>query len=249
MVFRIPAAKGVRAIRLPTEKDLHRLAAAEGFGLAESEPDVDVAVRKAAEAFNGLGAQVTEISIPIHREAAAIDFGIFAEGTAALLRSNGMGYHWEGLYNPGLVETFGKFRRAQANDFPPTAKLVLLIGTYMSERYHGRMYAKAQNLRRGLRASYDQALEQLDILALPTTPMKAPKYEPDIDLMGLITHGWTSAVNTAPFDVAGHPAISTPCGKSKGVPVGMMLVSRRFDDAALLRAAHAFEQGVNWETL
>ena len=222
---------------------------AEGFGLAESEPDVDGAVRKAAEAFNGLGAQVREISIPIHREAAAVHFGIFAEGTAALLRSNGMGHHWEGLYNPGLAETFGKFRRAQANDFPPTAKLVLLIGTYMSEHYHGRMYAKAQNLRRLVRAGYDRALEQVDVLALPTTPMTAPKYEPDLDLMGLITHGWTSAVNTAPFDDSGHPAISIPCGKSKGLPVGMMLVTKRFDDATLLRAAHAFEQGVNWETL
>ena len=119
----------------------------------------------------------------------------------------------------------------------------------MSEHYHGRMYAKAQNLRRLMRAGYDRALEQVDVVVLPTTPMKALKYEPDLDLMGLITHGWTSAVNTAPFNDSGHPAISIPCGKSNGLPVGMMLVTRRFDDATLLRAAHAFEQGVNWETL
>ena len=222
---------------------------AEGFGLANSEPDVDAAVRQAIGVFNELGAQATEVSIPAHKEAGGIVWGLICEGAAALLRSNGMGYGWQGLYNPGLVETLGKFRRAQANDFPPTLKLVLLVGTYMSERYHGRMYAKAQNLRYALRASYDRELEQVDVLALPTTPMKAHRYEPDIDIKGLITHGWNMLDNTAPFDMTGHPAISIPCGKSNGLPVGLMLVGKHFDDASLFRAAHAFEQHVNWETL
>ena len=91
-----------------------------------------------------------------------------------------MGYHWEGLYNSSLAESLGKARRAQGNDLPPGVKLILLLGTYMSERNHGRLYAKAQNLRRGLRASYDQALEQVDVLAMPTTPMTAHRYDPDI---------------------------------------------------------------------
>jgi amidase len=76
-----------------------------------------------------------------------------ADGANALLRSNGMGHHWEGLYNLGLIETTGRARRAQANDLPPTVKMVLLIGSYVAERYHGRLYAKAQNLRRVLRAT------------------------------------------------------------------------------------------------
>ena len=221
----------------------------EGFGLELSEPDVDAAVRKALGIFNELGAQTTEVSIPAHKDGGSVLWGLAAEGSTALLRSNGAGYGWQGLYNVSLMESLGKSRQAQANDFPPTVKLLMLIGTYMSERYHGRMYGKAQNLRRVLRASYDRALEEVDVLAMPTTPMKAHRYEPDLDIKGLITHGWNMLENTAPFNMTGHPALSIPCSKSNGLPVGLMLVGRHFDDATLFRAAHAFEQHVSWETV
>ena len=168
------------------------------------------------------------MSIPAHIDAMPVLWSLVTEGFAATVQSNGMGYHWQGLYNPGLAETLGKFRRAQANDFPPTLKMILLVGTYMSERYHGRMYAKAQNLRPALRAGFDRVLEQVDVLALPTTSMKAYRYEPDIDMKELVTHALNMANNTAPSDVTGHPAISIPCGKSNGLPVGLMLVGRHF---------------------
>lgn len=221
----------------------------EGFGLPASEADVDESVRKALNIFSELGAETSDVSIPGHREAGAIIWGLIGEGATALLHSNGMGHGWEGQYNPGLVETLGKFRQAQANDFPPTVKLVLLVGTYMAQRYHGRMYAKAQNLRRVLRESYDRALAQVDVLAMPTTPMKAHRNEPGLGVHGTITHGWDMLDNTAAFNMTGHPAISIPCGKSNGLPVGLMLVGRHFDDSTVLRAAHAFEQHVDWETL
>ena len=147
------------------------------------------------------------------------------------------------------METLGKFRRAQANDFPPTVKMVLICGTYMSERYHGAIYAKAQNLRRVVRAAYDRALEQVDILAMPTTPMKAHEYIPDLDIKGTVTHGWDMLANTAPFNMTGHPGLNVPCGKSNTLPIGLMLIGRHFDDATLFRAADAFERQVNWETL
>ena len=220
----------------------------EGFGWPRSEPDVDHAVHRALDVFKEMGAQTTDISIPAHRETDGINWGLTAEGTAALLRANGTGFHWQGFYNTSLVETLAKARRAQANNFSPSGKLMLLIGTYMTERYHGRMYAKAQNLRRDLRASYDQALQQVDILAMPTTPMKAHRYEPNIDTKNLITHGWNMSQNTAPFGMTGHPALSIPCAKSNGLPVGLMLVGKRFEDGTLLQAARAFEQQVNWET-
>ena len=221
----------------------------EGFGRDLSEPDVDSAVRRAVSVFNELGAETTEVSVPGHNEAGGIVWGLIIEGAAALLRSNGMGHHWEGLYNPGLVETMGKSRQAQANDFPPTVKLVLLIGSYLAERYHGRLYAKAQNLRRVLRAGYDRALEQVDVLALPATPMKAHRYDSDADVESSVSNGWSPASNTAPFNMTGHPAISIPCAKSNGLPVGLMLVGKRFDDYTVLRVADAFERHVNWETL
>ena len=91
--------------------------------------------------------------------------------------------------------------------------------------------------------------EQYDVLALPTTPMKANRYEPDQDVAGTLSEGWKMVNNTAPFNMTGHPALSIPCGKSNGLPVGLMLVGRHFDDATLFRVAHAFEQHANWETL
>jgi amidase len=159
-----------------------------------------------------------------------------------------MGHHWEGLYPVGFAEALGESRRSGSDHLPPAAKLLMLTGSYVSDRYHGRPYAIAQNLRRPLRASYDRALEQFDILAMPTTPMKAHRYVPDIGVEGLLEHGFSMGENTAPFNMTGHPAISIPCAKSAGLPVGLMLVGKRFDDATILTAASAFEQQVDWET-
>ena len=101
----------------------------------------------------------------------------------------------------------------------------------MSEKYHGQMYAKAQNLRRVVRAAYDRALEQVDVLAMPTSPVTAPK-QSELEVLGTDGHGVMDlAGNTAPFNTTGHPALSIPCGKSDGLPVGLMLVGRHFDDA------------------
>ena len=99
------------------------------------------------------------------------------------------------------------------------------------------------------RASYDEALEQFDVLAMPTTPMKAHRHDPDLDVKGLLRHGWNMLGNTAPFNMTGHPAISIPCDMSDGLPVGLMLVGKHFEDGTLLRAAHAFEQHVDWKTI
>ena len=221
----------------------------EGFGLELSEPGVDETVRRALAVFSEIGAQSKEVSIPEHSVAGGIVWGLIIEGATALLRANGMGHHWQGLYDVSLIESLGKFRRARANDFPVHVKLGLLIGSYMSERYHGRMYARAQNLRRDLRASYDRALASVDVLAMPTTPMTAHRYAPDMGIGDFITQGWNMNQNTAPFNMTGHPAISVPCGMSNGLPVGLMLVGRHFDDGTLLRAARAFESHVPWETL
>lgn len=221
----------------------------EGFERKESDPAVDECVRKALGMLGKAGAQVTEVSNPAHLEARGIVWGLVPEGATAYLQSNGMGYHWQGLYNTSLVEMLGKSRQAQADDFPATVKMILLIGSYMAERYHGRMYAKAQNLRPWLRASYDRLLENVDVLAMPTTPITAHKYDPDIDIVGLLTHGWDMLNNTSPFNMTGHPAITVPCGKVNGLPVGLMLVGKRFDDGTVFRAAHAFEQQGDWEKM
>ena len=221
----------------------------EGFGAEESEPDVDATVRKAIQTLEQLGAQASEVSVPAHLEAASSTWAIAIEGTAAQMYANGVGYHLKGLYNESLATAVGGFRRGRGNELPPTMKLVLIVGTYLNQRYHGRLYAKAQNRSRLLQANYDEALSQVDVLAMPTTPMTARRYQPDIDLLGLINCGWKTGNNTGPFNITGHPSINIPCGRSNGLPVGLMLTAKHFDEMTLLRVAHAFERSVQWETV
>lgn len=232
-------SKDIRGIRLGVVR--------EGFGSPVSEPDVDAKVREAVKALQELGAQVQEVSIPAHLEAGGITWGLIAEGMAALVYGNGVGHHWKGLHNESFANALGKSLQAQAQDLPHQVKFVVMMGTYLNRAYHGRLYAKAQNQRRALQTAYDQVLQQVDVLVMPTTPNKAHRYDPKRSIRELIEHGWNMVGNTAPFDMTGHPSLSVPCGKSNGLPVGLMLTGRHFDDATLLRVAHAFEQQMPWE--
>ena len=123
-----------------------------------------------------------------------------------------------------------------------TVKLTVLLGAYLSERYHHHYYAKAQNLGRQLRDRYAEALERCDVLMLPTTAMKARPIPVDADIPEVLAAALGNLHNTSPFDVTGNPALGVPCGASDGLPVGMMLVGRHFDDGTVLRAGHAYEQ-------
>lgn len=231
--------KDIRGLRIGVVK--------EGFGTSVSEPDVDTKVREAVKALQELGAVVQDVSIPVHTEVGGITWAMISEGMAALARGSGVGYHWSGLYNESLANTLGKSLKAQAQDLPHQVKFVVMIGSYLNQAYHGRLYAKAQNQRRALRAAYDAVLEKVDVLVMPTTPNKAHRYDPQRSLRDLIDHGWNMLGNTAPFDMTGHPSLSVPCGKSQGLPVGLMITGRHFDDATLLRIGHAFEQQMSWE--
>jgi amidase len=216
----------------------------EGFGIPDaSEPDVDEAVRAAAAALEGAGASVEEVSVPLHSDGLAIWAAIANEGaTELMVRGNAFGTNHKGRYTTDLVEFYGRARRERANDFSITVKLTVLIGAWMTERYHHRYYAKAQNLGRRLRAAYAEALERCDVLVLPTTAMKAQPIPTSGDLMEILGAALGNLHNTSPFDVTGNPALSVPCGMSDGRPIGMMLVGRHFDDATVLRAGHAYER-------
>jgi amidase len=89
-----------------------------------------------------------------------------------------------------------------------------------------------------LTAKYDAALDTYDVLVMPTTPMKAHRLDAQAP--------YSMITNTAPFDITGHPAISVPCAKSDGLPVGVMLIARHFDESTLFKIAHAYEQSVDW---
>src|SRR5436305_8901665 len=120
----------------------------EGFawpGL--SEKDVDELVEASARRFSELGAQVSPISIPLHRDGIHIWNGIAVEGaTMLMVRGNSMGTNWKGHYSTSLLDAYARGRITRADDLSDTVKLVVLLGQYMQDRYHGRYYAKAQNL-------------------------------------------------------------------------------------------------------
>jgi len=217
----------------------------EGFGWPNlSEEDVDETVRGAANGFEELGADVTEVSIPLHLDGIHIWNAIAIEGaTELMVRGNGMGTNWKGHYSTSLLDAYGRGRLTRADDLSETVKLTMLMGEYMRGSYHGRYYAKAQNLARKLRAAYDEALESVDLLLMPTLPLKATKIPaPDAPIEEVVARALEMLPNTAPFDVSGHPAMSVPCGLSDGLPVGMMLIGKKWDEETVLRAAHAFEQ-------
>lgn len=217
----------------------------EGFEWPTSEPDVNDRVRKGAARFRELGAQVEDVSIPMHPVTGAIWNAIAVEGgTVQILRTNGLGFGWKGMYLPSFMQAHDAWR-TRADEFSETVKVTVLLGQYMLEKHHGVTYARAQNLLRRAIAAYDAQLATYDLLLMPTTPMKAtPLPQSGAGISEIVQRGLEMIPNTSPFDATGHPAISIPCGTSEGLPVGLMLVGRHWDEATIYRAAKAFEDAV-----
>ncbi|AXR79181.1 amidase [Natrarchaeobaculum sulfurireducens] len=212
----------------------------EGFDRSGSDDAVLETVREGIDQFAAMGAAVEDVSIPMHADADAIHSVCTAEGLLDAMLGEGLGHGWKAWYNRSWIESFGKFRRAQADDFPAMLKLLLLMGAYTNHEYHSRYYAQAMNLVVELTKRYDELLETYDLLAMPTTVVTAPEHRPERDQFERLQADDVVA-NTAPFNRTGHPAVSVPADDVDGFPVGLMLVGSRFDDATVLRAADALE--------
>jgi amidase len=222
----------------------------EGFGQEFTEPDVDDAVREAIAELDGLGCKVEEVSIPMHAVGLKVWAPIAIEGSYELVfKGDALGTGWRGLYMTGLGHMHSGWRR-QSNSFSDTLKVGMLTSEFVIRNYGRHYYAKAQNLSRKLREEYDRAFDSYDVLVMPTTPMKAPLIPaPDASRAERFVPGFDSITNTAPFDATGHPAMSVPCGMPGGLPVGMQVVARHWDESSIYRLAAAFEREVEWKTL
>jgi amidase len=233
---------GVKGLRIGVVK--------EGFGLANSEADVDTKVKAGAALFKKLGATVEEISVPMHLLGPAIWLPIAAEGaTEFMMKGNGMGTNWRGLYNTTLLD-FHSAWRYRADELSDSLKITMLLGHYFTKHYRGHFYSKAQNLSRKLSAAYDEALAKYDLLLMPTLPVKAtPLPPPDASRELYIQRAFEMVPNTAPFDATGHPAMTVPCGMSEGLPIGLMLIGKHYDESTIYRAAAAFEAGGDWKKM
>lgn len=219
----------------------------EGFQLPNMDTQVAEKVRGAVARLQEQGALVGEISVPEHNLAGALWSPIGCEGlTAQMMHGNGMGFNWEGQYDVALLDKHARWRD-DADALSPSLKICMFVGQYGLERYHGRYYARAQNIARRARAGYDRALADFDLLVMPTVPIVAqPLPEPGCSITEYISRAFEMIGNTAPQDITGHPAMSIPCGLVDGLPVGMMLVGRHYAESTIYQAAAALEASGDW---
>ncbi len=222
----------------------------EGFGWAGGDANVDATVRAAATRLEQLGAKVDEVSIPMHRLGWALIVPVVASGVVnTVIEGDGFGANRPDLYVTSLMHWLHQ-ARDRSDEFPPNVKAMVIFATYLQRRYGGRYYAKAINLSRQLRAAYDTVLREYDLLLMPTTQTAAlPLPASDAPLDQRVARAFEYTANTKQFDLTHHPAMSVPCGMVDGMPVGMMLVGRHFDEATIYRAAYAFEQSCDWKDL
>jgi amidase len=217
----------------------------EGFGWPNSDAVVDDCVRAAGDRFARLGATVSKLSVPSHLHGGSLMGTLLLEGVLRqLARDEGLGAGWMGFYDTHFLEFYAEARRKRGQHLPPSVKSLMLMGAWLEGKSFGALGARTQNRRRTLRANYDAALAEVDLLLMPTTPI-LPALLPaaDAPLAVRMAAAGNMTANTAAFDVSGHPAISLPCGSAGALPIGAMLVGRHFDDGSVLRAAHAFEVG------
>jgi amidase len=219
----------------------------EGFGIPGlSQPGVDATVRAAIGTLAAAGAVVSEVSIPWHRDGLHVWTVIATDGaTAQMIDGNGYGMNAAGRYDPDLMAHYGAGRQRHGAQLAETVKLTALTGRYAIDHGHGRHYAMARNLALELTAAYDAALADADVLVMPTLPIVASVLPgPGASREEQLARSLEMIANTAPIDVSGHPAISVPAGLSDGLPVGLMIIGRHFEDARCLQVARAYETAV-----
>ena len=205
-------------------------------------PAVDTAVKGAAKFLGSLGAKVKQISVPEHRMVVPIWNCVAIEGGVDSFYHGHAAYQNKGWYNTRLMSAMSRAIKTHGHDFSPTAKLGALLAHYMRERYDGVFYGRAQNQSRALTEAYNKVFEEFDLVLMPTTPQTAHKVPPmpEEDRTAHISQALNMVRNTAAFDLTGHPSITVPCRGVRGLPVGLMLTGAHFDDATVLRAAHAY---------
>ena len=221
-----------------------RIGVPEEYFVPGMEPGVEAAVRQALTRFEELGAITEPVSLP-HTEYALPVYYLIApaEASSNLARYDGVKY---GYSAPGASELWEMYRRTREQGFGAEVKRRIMLGTYaLSAGYYDAYSLKAQKVRTLIKQDFDRALERVDVLAAPTTPTVAfPIGERVDDPLQM----YLSDIFTLSLNLAGLCGISIPCGFSQGLPVGMQILGRAFDEATILRVAHAYERATTWHT-
>lgn len=207
------------------------------------DDDVRRAVDKAIETYRGLGAELVEVSLP-HTEYAVACYYLIAtaEASSNLARYDGVRYGRRAADSQDLIDMY---TRSRAEGFGTEVKRRIMLGTYaLSSGYYDAYYLKAQKVRTLIRQDFTDAFSQVDVLLTPVAPTPAFRLgEKTDDPLQM----YLSDIFTIPVNLAGTCGISLPCGLSdSGLPIGLQLIGKPFDEATLFQTAYAFEQATEW---
>ncbi len=208
------------------------------------EPGVESAVRAAIERLRDLNAEIVDVSLPSTGYALSTYYIIApAEVSSNLSRYDGVRYGYRATEGSDLIDTY---LRTRDQGFGPEVKRRVMLGTYaLSAGYYDAYYLKAQKVRTLIKQEFDRAFEKCDVIVTPTSPSVAfPLGSRTQDPLSM----YLADLFTIPANMAGIPGISVPCGFSDGLPVGLQLLGRAFDEAGVLRVAHAYERSCDWHT-
>ncbi|MBN3038048.1 MAG: Asp-tRNA(Asn)/Glu-tRNA(Gln) amidotransferase subunit GatA [Candidatus Omnitrophica bacterium] len=201
------------------------------------------AVEKALDVLKGLGAQVKEISLT-HTDYAVADYYIVAtaEASSNLARFDGVQYGHRSASPRSLIDMYKKTR---GEGFGEEAKRRIILGTYvLSSGYYDAYYLRALKVRRLIKEDFDRAFSHVDCIITPTSPTVAFKIGEKIDDPLAM---YLSDVFTISANLAGMPGISVPCGLSQeGLPIGLQIIAKPFDEEMLFRTAYTFEKNTKW---
>jgi aspartyl-tRNA(Asn)/glutamyl-tRNA(Gln) amidotransferase subunit A len=208
------------------------------------QPEVEAAVRVAVDHLADLGAHVVEVTLPHTDYALPVYYLIApAEASANLARYDGVRYTVR--VDDGGVDEMYKATRGRG--FGPEVKRRIMLGTYaLSAGYYDAYYLKAQKVRTLIKADFDAAFEQVDVIVAPTTPTTAFRIgEKSEDPLQM----YLSDVFTLSMNLAGICGLSLPCGlDGDGLPIGLHVMGPALGEQQVLRAAYAYEQSTDWHT-
>lgn len=207
------------------------------------DKDVEDSVKKAIGVLKDSGARILDITLP-HTEYAVSTYYIIApaEASSNLARFDGVQYGLRAKDAKGLIDMYTKTRSA---GFGNEAKRRILLGTYsLASGYYEAYYLKAQKVRTRIKEDFDKAFKSCDCIITPTSPTAAFKIgEKTQDPLAM----YLSDIYTIPANLAGLPAMSVPCGFSAGgLPIGLQILAKPFDEETIFRAAYTYEQSTEW---
>ncbi len=205
----------------------------EGVGEAAKQSVLD-----ALEVLKGLGATVEEVSLPHSKYALAAYYILSSsEASSNLSRFDGIRYGYRSENAKNLLELY---KQSRAEGFGDEVKRRIMLGTYsLSAGTYDAYYKKAQQARTLIKADYDKVFENYDVIIGPTAPTPAFAIGANID--DPLTM-YANDILTIPINLAGVPAISVPCGFENGLPLGLQIIGKYFDEETLYRVAYAYEQ-------